>query len=312
MIITVTFNPALDKSISIQALVPERKMRCSAAVPEPGGGGINVARALTSLGAKATAFFWGGGCVGKEIDRLLANEGVAAVMLPAKAESRENITVYDSTAACQYRFVMPGPDISAEELDNGLKKIKNTGPADYLVASGSLSPGMPGDTFARLGIIAAELGAKYIVDTSGDALVQAVKVGTYLIKPSLNELALLAGRKACDINDVVSVARSIIQGGRCENVVVSLGAAGAILITREASVTISAPAVPVKSTVGAGDSMVAGIVFALLRGQDLADATRFGVACGTAATLNPGTALCKLSDVQRIYKDLSENIKAEM
>lgn len=313
MIVTVTFNPALDKSTSVQSLVPEKKMRCSVALLEPGGGGINVARALTRLGIKvATAFFWGGGCVGQEIERLLANEGVSTVMIPVGGDSRENMTVYDNSAGCQYRFVMQGPEVSAAELEAGLRRISASGPVGYLVASGSLSPGMPAGTFARLGNIAADMGAKYIVDTSGDGLAEAVKSGVYLVKPSLNELALLTGLPAHDIKDVVPVARTVIQNGHCENIVVSMGAAGAVLVTQKEALIIPAPVVNVRSTVGAGDSMVAGIVCGLATGQSLPDATRFGVACGSAATLNPGTGLCKMSDVQRIHQNMMEKINIKI
>lgn len=305
-IITVTFNPALDLSATVAALVPEKKLRCTAPVLEPGGGGINVARAIKKLGGEATAVFWSGGYSGRQLFYLLGEEKINALALPVKGECRENIAVFDAAAGCQYRFVMPGPQVTAEELENGFALIEDVGTADYLVASGSLAPGMPPDTFARLGLTAAKMKAKYIVDTRGEALVRAVKAGVYLAKPNISELATLAGVTEVAEEAVAEVAGRVIQSGKCGALVVSMGAAGAVLATAGGATRFIPPAITIKSTVGAGDSMTGGIVWSLAQGRSLKEAARYGVACGTAATLNAGTALCKAADAADIYQRITE------
>lgn len=305
-IITVTFNPALDVSTTVAALVPEKKLRCAAPTMEPGGGGINVARAIKKLGGEATAFFWGGGYAGGEIFHLLGQENVSALMLPVAGECRENIAVYDMAAACQYRFVMPGPQVTAEELEKGMQLIEDTAPVDYLVVSGSLAPGMPPDTFARLGSIAAKMGAKYIVDTRGEALVQAVNAGVYLAKPNISELATLAGVTAVQEAAVPAIAAAVLQRSQCGALLVSMGPSGAVLVTPQQVIHFIPPAVTIKSTVGAGDSMLAGVVWSLAQGSSMQQAARYGVACGTAATLNAGTALCKAADVAALCGRITE------
>lgn len=304
-IITITFNPALDLSSKVAALVPEKKLRCAAPVLEPGGGGINVARAIKKLGGEATAVFWSGGYAGRSIFHLLGQEGVGALALPVAGECRENISVYDEAAGLQYRFVMPGPQVTLAELENGLKLIEDIGGADYLVASGSLAPGMPPDTFARLGRLAQNMHAKFIIDTRGEALALAIQAGVYLAKPNINELATLAGLAKVGNDEVAAVAENIVHTTGCGALIVSMGAAGAMLVTPQQITHFVPPPVTIQSTVGAGDSMLGGIVYSLAQNKTLQEAARYGVACGTAATLNAGTALCKAADAADIYRRIT-------
>ena len=172
---------------------------------------------------------------------------------------------------------------------------------EYIVASGSLAPGVPTDIYAQIAAIAKSKGAKLIVDTSGEALKAAADEGIFLLKPNLAELSSLAGREEINAELVDDVAREIIGKGNCEVVVVSLGPAGAMLVTANEIIQATPPAVKKRSTVGAGDSMVAGIVLSLSKGWELKDALRYGVATGTAATMNNGTELCKLKDVECLF-----------
>jgi 6-phosphofructokinase 2 len=304
-IVTITFNPALDLSTKVAALVPEKKMRCAAPVLELGGGGINVARAIKKLGGEATAVFWSGGYAGREIFHRLGQEGVGALALPVAGECRENIAVYDEATGQQYRFVMPGPQVTAAELENGLKLIEDIGAIDYLVASGSLAPGMPPDTFARLGRLAQNIDAKYIIDTRGEALALAIHAGVYLAKPNISELATLAGLTEVLNNEVAAVAENLIHTTGCGALMVSMGAAGAMLVTPQQITRFVPPPVTIQSTVGAGDSMLGGIVWSLAQNKTLPQAARYGVACGTAATLNAGTALCNAADAADIYRRIT-------
>jgi 6-phosphofructokinase 2 len=173
---------------------------------------------------------------------------------------------------------------------------------DFLVASGSLPHGIDEGFIKRIAQTARELGAKLIVDTSGKALKTAVECGVYLLKPNISELASLTGRETITAEEVDEVAQELIDSGKAEIIVVSLGASGALLVSNEKTKHIPAPAVPKKSTVGAGDSMVAGMLLKLAQGEGVLQMAQYGVACGTAATMNPGTELCKKEDADRLYK----------
>jgi 6-phosphofructokinase 2 len=194
---------------------------------------------------------------------------------------------------------MPGSVVEENEWKALLKFIEDS-EAEFIVASGSLPPGVPVDIFGQIAAIAKRKNAKLIVDTSGEALKKAVAIGVYLLKPNLGELSSLAGKEEISQDMVDDVAREIIGQNCCQIVVVSLGANGAMLVTKDEIFHAVPPVVKRLSTVGAGDSMVAGMVLSLYREEDLETVLRFGVACGTAATVNPGTELCSKDDVERL------------
>jgi 6-phosphofructokinase 2 len=304
-VITITFSPCIDKSTSVASLVPEKKLKCTAPKSEPGGGGINVARAIKKLGGTATAIYPAGGYTGKFFDKLLADENIPAIIIESKNETRENIIVLDESTNQQYRFGMPGTGLKENEWAEILKIAEEMKDVEFIVASGSLPPGVPLDIYARLAVIAKKKNAKFIADTSGEALKYAADKGVYLLKPNIGELASLAGKTYLKTSDIFSAAKKIIEKGECEVVVVSMGADGAMLVTKDMVKTFIPPPVERKSTVGAGDSMVAGIVFSLSNKKSLEESVRFGVACGTAATMNPGTELCRRDDVEKIYQIIS-------
>jgi 6-phosphofructokinase 2 len=303
-IITLTLNPALDKSISVPQMVPEKKLKCSDAKVEPGGGGINVSRAIHKLGGSTEAVYLSGGFTGKQFETLMAAEGIVSIVLPMKGDTRENFVVLDQSSNQQYRFGMQGPEVSEAEWQQALNHIKKQDELAYIVASGSLPPGVPVDFFGRLAVIAREKKAKLIVDTSGEALQHAVKEGLFLIKPNLGELSNLYGKEKLGKTEILNAARSIITSGGCEVMAVSMGKEGAMLITIDQKFEVKPPDVTIHSTVGAGDSMVGGMVLALSKGWPLEDVLRYGVAAGTAATLNSGTELCKKEDTERLFAEM--------
>jgi 6-phosphofructokinase 2 len=234
---------------------------------------------------------------------LLERDGVAYRTIPCKAWTRENLTVVEESSGRQYRFGMPGPEVSVAEWDDAIAHLRQWTPIpQYVVASGSLPPGAPADGFAQVARTVKERGSRLVLDTSGSALVEGIIPGVYLVKPNLRELAELAGAPLGDEEKVKAAARSIIERGWSEAVVVSLGASGAFLLTAKDCQRINAPIVPVRSRVGAGDSMVGGIVSALIRGWSLGDAVRFGAAAGAAAVMQAGTELCHRADVERLYQ----------
>ncbi len=299
-IVTVTFSPSIDKSFTTPELVPDKKLRCSVPQLDPGGGGINVARAIRILGGEATAVFPSGGYTGKQFNHLLEEEGVPMLIIESKNETRENIVVMDMSKNLQYRFGMPGTELKEKEWNEILRVIDAIEDIGFLVCSGSLPPGVPEDIYAQLSGIAKRKGAKCIVDTTGRPLKLAIEAGLYFIKPNLGELSAFAGREYLSVDDAKEIALGIVSNGHCEVVVVSMGAEGAMLVTKDIQEIYSSPKVERKSTVGAGDCMVAGIIYSLSLNKSLQEAVRYGVACGTAATMNSGTELCRKEDAEAL------------
>jgi 6-phosphofructokinase 2 len=304
-IITLTLSPCIDKSTFIDSLLPEKKLRCSPPFLEPGGGGINVARALKKLGKAATAVFPSGGCNGVVFNTLLQKEEILSLIINTTNETRENIIVFDKSTNNQYRFGIPATSLLQTEWQECLKKVEELNTTEFIIASGSLPSGVPLDIYAQLAKIAKTNKAKLIVDTSGEALLQAINEGVYLIKPNLGELALLVNKKEfANDEEIKNAAHEIIHTKKCQIVVVSMGAKGAMLVTKNKTTLIKPPKIIALSTVGAGDSMVAGIVFYLLHNKTIVDAVKYGVACGTAATMNAGTQLCKKEDADLLYQQI--------
>ncbi len=299
-VVTLTMNPTLDVATSINSVAPEIKLRCAAPRFHPGGGGINVSRAIAFLGGKSCAVYASGGHTGTMLAQLLEAEAIEQYPVPIAGTTRESLIIYEESTSLQYRFTMPGPELAAEEWIACLETIFDLGPA-YLVASGSLPNGVPVEFYGEITRYAREYDIRVILDTAGDALNRAMGKGVYLIKPNLRELELFAGEKIRDEAHIKSAGRRLIAEGLADVMVVSLGARGAVMITSEDYVLFHAPVVPIASKVGAGDSMVGGIVMALAQGRPLTDAVRFGVAAGSAAVMTPGTLLCRRDDTYRLH-----------
>lgn len=299
-IITLTVNPAIDKSTKFSGLVAEQKIRCESPHFDAGGGGINVSKAIARLGGKSLAVFTAGGPSGELLQDLLKKESIDYQAIVTKNWTRENFIAVDVLTNSQYRFGMPGAAILPEEGNEILKQIEALKP-EYLVASGSLSTGIGDDFYEKVAAISRKIGSKLIIDTSGEPLKMAIDEGVYLLKPNVSELAKLVGADTLEIDEVDEAAREIIAKGGCEIVVVSLGPQGAVLVTKDICELIPAPSVQKKSTVGAGDSMVGGMVWALSTGKTLQEMIRWGVACGSAATMNEGTQLFKKEDAKRLF-----------
>lgn len=305
-IVTLTMNPALDENSSVEYVFSDVKLRCRAPRQEAGGGGINVARAVVRLGGEALAVYAAGGPSGDLLEQLLDREGVPQRRIPIGEWTRRNVNVREDATGRQYRFVFPGPSLTEGEWRSCLGALEAVRPhPGFLVASGSLPPGVPADFYARAAGIARARQARFVLDTSGEPLRLAVEEGVFLIKPSLREFQQLIGGGASTESALAEAARHLIAKGHCEAVVLSLGEGGALWVTQAREERVGAPAVPVASSVGAGDAMVAGIVLALDRRRGLPEAVRFGVAAGAAAVMNPGTQLCRREDAERLFEQMS-------
>ena len=306
-IVTLTLNPSLDKSTTTERLLADEKLRCDEPLYEPGGGGINVSRAIAKMGGESLAIYLAGGFAGEKMQELLHEEGIQQQVIPGENPTRENFIVVESSTKNQYRFGLPGAKVSQAELDMCLRAIQELpDEVEYLVASGSLPPGAPDDFYGQIARIAHERNILCIVDTSGSALQQAAESGIFLMKPNLRELSQMAGKEEISAMEQEEIAGEVIKKGKANILVISLGPRGAMLATKDLVKYVVPPTVKQQSTVGAGDSMVAGMVLALSRGDSLSDVVTWGVAAGTAATMTPGTELCRKEDVDQIFSWLKK------
>jgi 6-phosphofructokinase 2 len=304
-VVTLTMNPAVDRSIDTKHVVPDHKLRCRAPRIDPGGGGLNVARAIRELGGEALALYPAGGAAGELLHDLLAETGIDHEPIPIAGRTRENFTVRETATNAQYRFVLPGPELRRDEWERCLSRLSTLQPLPrYLVMSGSLPPGAPEDFYARAAVIARQVGARAVLDTSGAALRRGLEGGVYLLKPNLRELGQLVATELRGEAEQERAALELVDAGWAEVVVVSLGAAGVLLVSAEVVERIRSPSVPIRSRIGAGDCTVAGIVAGLSQGDDLRHAVRRGVAAGAAAAMTPGTELCRRADAERLYAAL--------
>ena len=305
-IVTFTMNPTVDESCAVPRVVPEHKLRCSRPIHEAGGGGLNVARAIRELGGDVKALWACGGLPGKMLGRLLDAEGLDNQAIEVQDDIRINLIVLEETTGQQYRFGMPGPTLVEAEIERCLEALCTLQPTPaYLVLSGSLPPGVGADFYARVAR-AAPPSTRVVVDTSGEPLLRSLKeAGVFLVKPNLAELEQAMGGTPLESDaQIEAAARKLVGQGQAHVVVVSLGAGGAMVATRDNIALLRSPTVPIRSKVGAGDSMVAGLVLGLARGLSIPDAARFGVAAGAAAVMTPGTRLCRREDVERLYAQM--------
>lgn len=298
---TVTFNPALDIATRTARVLPAHKLRCEAPLLHPGGGGINVARALHRLGVEALALHASGGPTGQRLQALLRDEGLAQQAVAVAGDTRESFHVVETATGQELRFVLPGPTLAAAEWQAVLGAAAALQPVPaWVVGSGSLPPGMPDDAWARLARAARARGSRVAIDASGAALAQALQAGVDLAKPSLRELRELTGQDLPDLPAQRAAALALVASGQAGAVALSLGAGGALLATAEGCWQGEALPVAVASTSGAGDSFLAGLLAARLQGEAWPQALASAIAAGTAALLAQGTALCDPVAVARL------------
>jgi 6-phosphofructokinase 2 len=304
-ILTVTLNPALDLTASVGSVEPLRKLRCSAPRFDPGGGGVNVSRAIRELGGESRAFVAIGGHTGEQLREILRHTGLAIEYWPLIGETRISITIMDEARSLPYRFLLPGPTVSPFEADAILERLRIcvSNYPGYVVASGSLPPGVPEDFYARLAKITRELGGKFIIDSHGAALRAATEERPYLVRLNHLEAQELLGGDADTAAH--ALAGQLVDRGLAEVAIVTLGERGAIVATRDRRTEIRPPVVAVRSGVGAGDSFVAALAFGLANNWQLEEAARYGVAAAAAAVTTEATALCQRETVDAFYAQIN-------
>jgi 6-phosphofructokinase 2 len=304
-IVTLTINPAVDIFVNVDRVELAHKLRCSPPKRDPGGGGINVARVAHRLGADVLAIYPIGGQIGKLLQRLVEREDIASLVTPSHVETRENFTAYEESTGEQFRFVLPGSQLHRAEWEAVIDRLASlTARPKFVVASGSVPPGAPGDFFARVARQAKALGARSVIDTSGPALAAALNEGVSIIKPNLVELMELVGAPLDRDEDRIAACRQLTVDGRAEIVALTLGDQGALLVTAERAWRALPLQTEAVSTVGAGDSFLGGLVAALAGGKPLEEAFRVAAAAAAAAVMMPGTGLCQPEDVKQLMPEV--------
>jgi 6-phosphofructokinase 2 len=306
-VITLTLNPALDVTTSVDRVVSRHKLRCAAPRVEAGGGGVNVARAILALGGAATPIYTAGGLPGERYRVIMHHEGMPGVPISIGGETRESLNVTDREKGQQYRFVLPGPALTGEERDRCLAAVASSlSPGGYLVMSGSLPPGTPDDFVADVARVAHAHGSACAVDVSGPALAAAVDAGVDLIKASLRELCDLTGSTLATEGEQDAALRHLLERSAVTTIIVTAGSDGATLATRAG--IIRAPAFPVeeRSAVGSGDAFLAAFVLRTVQGRSPLDALRAGLAAGAVMAAEVGTGGLSREWVERFERERSE------
>jgi 6-phosphofructokinase 2 len=304
-ILTITMNPALDVSTAVEDVHHTSKLRCEHMQRRAGGGGVNVARELHRLGADVLAFYTAGQSMGRVMLSLLQHEGVSCHPFPISASSRESFTVLEHSTGHEYRFVLPGPQLTPQEWEQALVDIEKLCTSHSLVvASGSLPPGVPEDFYARVSQVVQRAQAVLVVDTSGEPLRAALDHGVYMVKPSLHELRDLCGKPLSCLHEVRDTAQTMVQRGAAQIMVVSMGEMGALLVTPQGQWFSPPLQVEVHSAVGAGDSFVAGMVWGLSQQQSPQQAFALGVACATATLCSTTSGLVETAQVMQLLQQV--------
>lgn len=304
-IVTITPNPAVDLSTSVERIVPVDKLRGTSQRRDPGGGGINVARVIKRLGGDVSAIYPVGGVTGDLLRRFLDGEGVPSRTFAIAEEIREDFFVSETSTGRLFRFILPGPTLSYEEWQECLTMLSRLEPFPrFVVASGSLPRGVPDDFYARVTRIVKQRGARMILDASGPALAIAVAEGVELIKPNLREMSELAGHEPSDAGEWEAAAKALVHTGRVSIVALTMGHLGAVLVTRNQVWRAKPIAVAPLGAVGAGDSFLGALLWKIASGGDLKESFRYAVAAGAAALLHQGTGLCLPGDVERLAQQV--------
>lgn len=295
-ILTITLNPTVDYCTTAPGIEAGPKLRCTEPEIDPGGGGINVARAIKMLGGQATALVAIGGATGAHLLQLLALEGVATVAFQGPGETRQSVSVIDQSDGAQYRFVMPGPVWTEADVPRALASVdQSTGDGSLVVLSGSQPPGVAKDFPSILSDHVAGRDARLIVDTSGPALFHLVEQpheSLEVLRMDSEEGEELAGRALPTPADTAAFATELVNKGVARAVIIARGADGSVLSTKDESWhSVGAP-VPVLSKVGAGDSFVGAFTLALAGDEPIEQCLRFGVAAASAAVMSEATRLC--------------------
>lgn len=301
MIITVTLNPAIDKTVTISNFTAGEVNRIETLRSDVGGKGINVSKCLKELGCESTAAAFWGGEAGRSGEAQLQQSGVESLPVFIGGTTRTNMKIIDPEQGTNTDINEPGPQISPEELEQLIQKLdEKLNQGDILVLAGSIPAGISPDIYKELTIRYKEKGVKVFLDADGESFAEGIKASPYLIKPNIDELSRYAGEKITDIRGILKAVKPLLQSG-IEKIVVSMGAQGAVFIQKGRILIASSLNVPVLSTVGAGDSMVAALAYGEEKGLDEKKTYKLSMAMGAASVMCSGTQAPKASSVESLY-----------
>ncbi|MBK4215590.1 1-phosphofructokinase family hexose kinase [Paracoccus caeni] len=304
-ILTVTLNPALDLSTATDEIRPELRLRCDKPVAVPGGGGINVSRAIKILGGQSTAMVALGGATGMRIAEMLKSDGLSVVKLTAPGETRQSLAVMDRRTGAPYRFVMPGPEWHRAHIADMMSAIAEAARAGgWVVVTGSNPPGVAAGFEQMLVVRLRDSRAKLLVDASGEVLTALAGSSTPVdvMRMDSLEAEALAGRPLPLRSDSAAFAAGLVKDGAAKAVIVARGDDGSVIAGPDGAWHAEAARVNVVSSVGAGDSFLAGFVLAIARDWPVEDALALGAAAASAAVMTPATELCRAEQVEAFYK----------
>ena len=302
MIVTLTPNPVLDHTLTVPHIELDQVLRATSTRLDWGGKGFNVSRALKALGTESLAMAFAGGGTGQMLEQGLHTLGVATDFVYVTGETRTNVVVVDEATGRHIKVNEAGPTISPQEHNVLLQRIyQHLQPGDLWVMAGSLPPGLPANFYAEVIDLVQGCGARAYLDTSGGPLRLGCAARPALIKPNVAEAQEITGQQIDSPHDALRAASHFLQQG-INIVALSMGAEGLVLAMADEAVWAKPPAVLVSNPTGAGDSLLAGIVWALQQGLPLQDVARWGVAAGTASAMRDGVSVGSQAEVEAIYQ----------
>ena len=305
MIYTVTLNPALDKTVEIQKFTIDSVNRITAMRTDPGGKGINVSKVIRKLGRKSIATGILGGATGRTVQKALEDLGVESAFRFVKGETRTNLKVVDPVCHTNTDLNEPGLTVSEEILQEVLQELTDRlTKEDLVVLSGSLPKGAPKDTYRTWVHACKKTGAKVFLDVDGALLQAGIQASPYLIKPNHHELGALLSRELKSPEEIAQAARELMENYGIEKVVVSMGGDGALYVTGEETIRAEGLKVPVGSTVGAGDSVVAALAAAEEAGMTLHETVRLSTATGAANVMCSGTQAAEYETIEKLMPEV--------
>lgn len=303
MIYTITLDPVLERTLDVEEFIYDDVNHVIGEGRKAGGKGIDVSRVIKELGGYSVALGFIGGYNGREVEGRVISEGIVCDFTPTSGETRTDIVINQKKKTMQTLLSAAMSPINSIEATAFYSRIKDIPPGSYVVMVGSVPEGLTQAFWAQLITVLREKSVKIVLDADNEALKQGVEAGPFLIKPNMHELSRLVGKNVREIEEIIEQAEPFLD--RVEYIVVSLGARGAIGLSKTERVQAVPPKVNVKSSLGAGDALIGGLVFALNEGADFRDALELGVSCGTASTLNSGYASCSQEDIYEIRKQVS-------
>ncbi|MCB1051779.1 MAG: 1-phosphofructokinase [Acidobacteria bacterium] len=299
MIYTITLNPCLDRHLEVEELKFDDANRIQAESRYAAGKGVDVSVVITELGGNSIALGFVGGYAGLELEGMLVNRGVNCDFVQIGEDTRTNIHILNRKTGKQTSLNAKGPHIKAVELGIFCKKIRDLVPKPSFVSmNGSIPQGITPSIYKQLSLWLKAQGARIVLDADGEAFREGLKAEPFLVKPNLHELGRYfeVDLKNAALSELADYCQKLNQAG-VEVVVLSIGQRGLLVTQGRLGLHIVVPKVEVRSTIGSGDSVIAGMLFQLSNGSTLEEAARWGAACGTATAMTTGTQLCRRQDV---------------